>query len=238
MGTTLASAGPLVGGAAQGFVQGRQAGTEEATRRQQLALNAAQEGRTKEQHRLNIQQLQLAIQGMQQQQEQAAQLFPGQLEGQQFGLRGHPGAEATVPYRTALGFPEFQGTAGEVENLATNRFRARSQDISAARGSAEDDMFERELIRGQMRFIQEDLKQARMEQSSAKLAINKLRIEDPEHPDLPEMEAELSLINADVRELERQYREFISSLGAGEKGSGRVTPVPGKRPLAPPPVSK
>jgi len=62
-----------------------------------MALRAAEEGRSKESHRLNIQQLGLAIQGMQQAQEHASKLFPGQMESQQQGLYGGrpttPGAE-------------------------------------------------------------------------------------------------------------------------------------------------
>jgi hypothetical protein len=85
MGTTLANVGPQAGMAAQGFMQGREARTREDMSRQSIALRAAEEGRAKEQHRFSIQQLGLQIQGMQQAQDQAAQMFPPQLAQAQRG---------------------------------------------------------------------------------------------------------------------------------------------------------
>lgn len=79
MGTTISNLGPQVGQAAGGYVQGREARTREDTSRQSIALAAAQEGRQKEQHRLNIQQLGLQIQGMMQAQDQAEKMFGPQL---------------------------------------------------------------------------------------------------------------------------------------------------------------
>lgn len=234
MGATLGRSAPMVGGVAQGIVQGRQLGTQEAQTRQGMALAAAEEGRQKEAHRLQIQQMGLAINGMIQQQEFDQKANPMRLENFGFDNRAAKGRDATDEYSQALGFPDFQGTTGEVENLADNQARKRAQDIAASRAGSDDDAFQRELIRGQMRFVQFDLGEKKRELSNAKKDANKLRSEDPEHPDLLDMDAEIQLIQGEVNALEREYREFMSSLGAGEKGSGRTPPVMGKPKLTPP----
>lgn len=100
MGTTLANIGPQAGQAAGGFVQGTQLRTQEDQTRQGMALRAAEEGRSKEQHRLNIQQLGLQIQGMQQAQEQASQMFPHELQSAE--QRNIPGATISPDYLGGL----------------------------------------------------------------------------------------------------------------------------------------
>ena len=234
MGSTLASAGPIAGAAAGGFVQGRQLATEEDRARQQMALQAAEEGRAKETHRLSIQQLGLMISGMQQSQEQASKMFPMQEQMAQFNVRDAGGRPAESEYVKNLpGVPaDFGGSRSEAENISNMKLR---RDLDANNNAASNDAWERELIRGQMNFIRTDLTEKRKEVAALKKAADALRADDPEHPDLADMDAELQILIGEQQRLEADYRQFMSDLG---QDSGFKTPVPGKGKLAPPPMSK
>lgn len=136
MGTTLAYAGPQAGQAAQGFIQGRQLRTEEDQIRQGMALRAAEEGRSKESHRLNIQQLGLAINGMMQAQEQASKVNPLIQQGLENNLR--PGEQVSPDYAKVLGFdPATMGdvTTQEAEFGAGMGIRREAASRPRAGGS-------------------------------------------------------------------------------------------------------
>lgn len=150
MGTTLSHLGPQLGQAAGGFVQGRQLRTQEDETRQGMALRAAEEGRAKESHRLNIQQLGLAIQGLQQAQEFAAKRNPQILEqgehaaygGRQMTPGAESGLEATtngkldldpsLPYSSALDITQLFGQnqrAKDMNNLGYARVAAAETPV-------------------------------------------------------------------------------------------------------------
>lgn len=241
MGQTLANLGPQMGQAGQGFIQGRQMATQEDQSRQSMALRAAQEGRQKEEHRLSIQQLGLQIQDQQRQAALNAKLDPMRVEQGDQALQG--GRDATPGYEDFIGGILGGGfrqnmrpdlTRDEVDSGAGMYLRDRGMDISGQRavdaGQSGSDAFEREVLRGQLSLVRQEITELGKEYRDAKREVDKVRRDDPEHPDLAEMEADLQLILQEKQAKEAEVADFNSSLGKGLGDKQRVPPGASGRP--------
>lgn len=219
MGSTLAAAGPMVGGAAQGFVQGRQLGTQEAQSRQEMALRAAQEGRAKEEHRLSIQQLGLAIQGELQRQKQQEQMFPKQMENMDYTLRGAKGRTVDPQYAEGLQLPPgLEGlTAGEAENIAAERERARrAAIISSQQEARSDDAMARLKVQQTVMSKRAAWERAAIAEDRAREALQKAMQEFPpvegeaDEPAVVNARAALQRAAREKRRLKADHNAYIS----------------------------
>ena len=88
---------PLAGAGAEGYLRGQGLRTQEDQNRQGIALKAAEEGRQKESHKINMQQALLAIQRMQQQMDMQAEQHP-------MDMRAHLGRQVSPDFYNALDF--------------------------------------------------------------------------------------------------------------------------------------
>lgn len=244
MGSLASQLAPLAGSAAGGYVQGRQMRTQEDQTRQEMALRAAQEGRSKEEHRLSIQQLGLQIQDQQRQAALNQKLDPMRVEQGGQALQG--GRDATPGYEDFIGGILGGGfqknmrpdlTRDEVDSGAGMYLRDRGFDIS---GQRVDDAADKaatqqdvQWARIQAQNIREDIKSKRLDKKAIEMTLKSLRENMAEESEIVEAKQELQFIVDELRELDRDLQDYTSNLAPK---SGVQSPAPQRGKLAPPPM--